>query len=1181
MKTFLSAFLFCTASAFAGTFVHETAIEFFASGDFDGDGNADVLMLDKSSGLYRIGYGTGAGGFNFAESRPTGVSAVTGMAVGKLKGLSAESFAVTSPDQNRTQILSPTTMGVTVPASALTTGLGPQLLAALDLPLGVTPTAEDDLVVLASRDLTDQYQVRQIRSNAGVWSLLRSDNVADFGGRAGNPILPATGAAALFAHMRDAGISNDSFQAYSVTGTGGAIALTIPSLPKATKFICDVFDGTESDLMLWVPGTKLVNVRHIAPSGPGWMFSSNIVFNLGFNITQLVPVNIPGGKRVIVRFENGSVAEHTYTTASGFSLGSPISVTGASGVLSGIVPMSGSDFQLLYAPYEGQPSDTLVSFHNAGSGWTQTGISTLPKLKRYSVFANVMLLDNPVFRVDHAQLLQSYQVPDWTTAVTVGPPVNASAALFGTSTAGLGAALASTLGTPAAVAGGAVVNQMHTQFSLFSFDSKLGAVPDAVVISPDPGTYATAQKIEFTGLAGGTTVYFRMGSTGAFQAWNSASPPWITRAVTVQYYASSTSGPGAVQSASYDFSKPAALQDADGDGVPDFVELSYGMDPAGDADSDDDGFTDRDEIAAGTNPNDAGDFPGDAGSSLDAMIVDVRAQLKDASGTVTSVAADGTQITVSDPFGNELGSRKIGAGLAPPTFARVRTRAVDPKMGFLVVRSDKHFSTTPAGTNEPRGRELIGLIPALEPEVWSFATANGAIGKPTAWSWGGTNWQEGSSNWSNGATDTQGFDADWSARQQLADWDSSPSGTFSAAGWITEFQTAANRGARPYAEVTLTPGSSLGALIVGKIMADLIKERDAASTVDGTSLFFDEPDAFTDLRNASTLVPAAGIVRAIAVLRHVDDQMEGGDVGAQALRKLARDVYAQHNALAPSAPAPLPSPLSTLPMPLDALATFVSTGALPAAYLTSTTLSLVEQTAATAKLASIIGTVPERSTITQTLYVRSEAPTPSLSLVNDAVATPILLLDSRIRSLQLPDTDEAPAGSPLQITAYNDLPQIAGYTSLEVTSLTLSSLPNVVDEDTDGDLLADSWELRHFGTLAFDGYANRDGSLYALAQEYLEGTDPRSGTSSPMLAPVRLELSDFHLTSLGGGSFRISADWPAAYANAINVQVEASPDLIEWLLPIPADYIGSGEFRATLTSAETRYFFRAFAELKR
>jgi hypothetical protein len=1171
MKTFLSCFLISAVAASAGTFVQQTPVEFAASGDFNGDSFPDVLVLDKGTGLYRVAYGTGSGGLTFSDSRPSGVPTPSGVALGKIHGTLVESFAVTAVEQNRVQILSPTAPGVIVPVSVLSAGHGPQVLAALDLPLGPSPTSEDDLVLVASRDPVDASQIRQIRSNAGTWPLLSTLNIADNPARHGNPIPPANAAPALFAFIRDTGAS-DSFHAFQVDGSTATSTLTVPGLAKDTAFICDVFDGTQADLMLWQLGTKNVRVRHIAPSGPGWIFSGDLTFNLGSDIAQLAAVETPGGKRVLVRFEHGGLAEFTYTAASGFSSPTPIPVSGAPGVPSGLVPLSGNAFHLLQSPVPGGPSDSIVSFVNSGSGWTQTGVHTLPPLKKYSAFANVMLLDSPLFRNDFTKLLQSYQVPDWSTGVLAGPPVVVDAAPFASTTTGIGTPASRTLGPPAATPGGTAVNQLHTQFSLFSFDSNLGEVPDAVKISPDPGTYDVAQKIEFTGLSGGTSVRYRLGQTGAFQVWNAASPPWITRPVTVEYYADSAGGPGAVQTARYEFNRPAALQDADGDGVPDFVELSYGMDPAGGPDADEDGFSDFDEIAAGTNPNDAGNKPGSNGSSLDAMIVDARAQLRDTAGTVLAVAADGTRVTVSDAFGNELGARNIGVA-APATYARVRTRAVDPKMGFLVVRTEKHFSTDPAGTNEPRGRELIGLVPALEPEAWSFATTDGVIGTPTAWSWGGTNWQAGSSNWSS-TTDTQGFDASWSTLQTNPNWDSSPSGTWSSADWTAQLQTAANRGARPYAQITLTPGSSLGALIVSKAMENFILERDPAASMDAAELLFGNPDAFDALRRSSTTVPTASIVRTIAVLRHVDDELAGSGLGAQALRKLARDVYAQHNALATT-------DLDLLPMPLDALATFVDTGALPAAYLTATSLTPAEQSAASAKLTAILSSVPERTSVSQTMYVRSGTPTPGLSLVNNATATAHLLLDESIRALSLPGTDEAPAGSALQITAYNDLPQIGGYTALEVSSLVLPNLPNVVDEDTDGDLLADSWELRLFGSLDFDGFGNRDGSLYSLAQEYFDGTDPRTGSSSPALPPVVMAVTDFHVKPLGSGTYGLRADWPADYAHAVELSTISSPDLSSWSLPSTMSYFGSGEFRSSFSTGATSHFFRAFPSLKR
>ncbi len=81
-------------------------------------------------------------------------------------------------------------------------------------------------------------------------------------------------------------------------------------------------------------------------------------------------------------------------------------------------------------------------------------------------------------------------------------------------------------------------------------------------------------------------------------------------------------------------------------------------------------------------------------------------------------------------------------------------------------------------------------------------------------------------------------------------------------------------------------------------------------------------------------------------------------------------------------------------------------------------------------------------------------------------------------------------------------------------------------------------------------------------------------SSAPVLAPVQL-------ASIGGGSFSISVDWPPAYANAIDVMIHYSPDLIEWFLPNPAPHIGSGEFREIFSNSNPRFFYRAFPALSR
>ena len=147
MKRLTLLLLLAATPLFAGTPVQETAREFSAAGDFNGDGFPDELELDKTSGVYRIGYSSATGTLTFAEGRPSGLGTVTGCAVGKLNGTAGDSFAATTPTANRAHILSPQTTGYTEPREVQAAGVGAKLLAAFDLPNGPSPTAEDDLEI--------------------------------------------------------------------------------------------------------------------------------------------------------------------------------------------------------------------------------------------------------------------------------------------------------------------------------------------------------------------------------------------------------------------------------------------------------------------------------------------------------------------------------------------------------------------------------------------------------------------------------------------------------------------------------------------------------------------------------------------------------------------------------------------------------------------------------------------------------------------------------------------------------------------------------------------------------------------------------------------------------------------------------------------------------------------------
>src|SRR5438105_3575692 len=83
------------------TFIYESPREFFGSGDFDGDGRFDLVIVDKESGKYRLGYQSADGTFAWVDCRPTGLKAISGFSIGKVLATNLDGLAFTSADGNQ------------------------------------------------------------------------------------------------------------------------------------------------------------------------------------------------------------------------------------------------------------------------------------------------------------------------------------------------------------------------------------------------------------------------------------------------------------------------------------------------------------------------------------------------------------------------------------------------------------------------------------------------------------------------------------------------------------------------------------------------------------------------------------------------------------------------------------------------------------------------------------------------------------------------------------------------------------------------------------------------------------------------------------------------------------------------------------------------------------------------
>src|SRR5215468_9317866 len=124
-----------TGRAAETPFIYDTPTEFFGNGDFDGDGRGDIVIVDKETGKYRIGYQAASGGFNWVDNRPSGIKGLSGFSIGKLLASNLDALAFTSPDGTELTILDASSLTapskpVMIPFNA---AIGPSTLVAVDI----------------------------------------------------------------------------------------------------------------------------------------------------------------------------------------------------------------------------------------------------------------------------------------------------------------------------------------------------------------------------------------------------------------------------------------------------------------------------------------------------------------------------------------------------------------------------------------------------------------------------------------------------------------------------------------------------------------------------------------------------------------------------------------------------------------------------------------------------------------------------------------------------------------------------------------------------------------------------------------------------------------------------------------------------------------------------------------
>jgi hypothetical protein len=540
-----------TASA---AFVYETPAEFLTAGDFNGDGIADVLVLDKLTGNARVGYADTTGALTWSDALVTGVENATGCAAGRLLQTTRDAVAVTSAALNRVNLvdLSNTNTAGT-PVIVTPTGLGPHTLVTLANPLGGVAPAYNYLLAASSLNDSPAERLDLMSISAGIATAAgQFAETASFerGNALPLSISPATFAAGL---VRE---TNDTLHLWQFTNSPD-VMVSLSNLPPGSDYVFGRFNAEALPRFLfYVPGQSNVTIQALIQTNGALAFGPPVTASFGEAVQHVFYTDLGTDGSMLIQFSDG---------VEGLRLpgGSPVlsaaynSGTGSAGNLfTGLVPLGNGRLAIFDAP-----PGTSTAVHGQvvqfdGATFTRLSAANLPTLSASTTRANLWLFELEPFVNRQAGFVASFNAPDWSDAVSGLPgALSVTKESDAGTNSGLGGTITSNLGAPPTGSAFGLPNQYNSAISVFSYSSPRPPEPVIVTISPPPGSYGSPLQVSFSTLNAADKVLYRAGASDPWRQY--AAPFPLTNDTTVQYYGTNSASPirSLVQFASYSFGR--------------------------------------------------------------------------------------------------------------------------------------------------------------------------------------------------------------------------------------------------------------------------------------------------------------------------------------------------------------------------------------------------------------------------------------------------------------------------------------------------------------------------------------------------------------------------------------------------------------------------------------------------
>ncbi len=332
----------------AWAFVYETERELIGTGDLDGNRRQDVVIFDRATGKYRIGYQQADGLFDWVNYRVSGLKDPTWLTLGRLVTPDKDALAFTAADANLIHVVeaaNPGSPGKPVVVDFET--LGPGGLVAVDIG-GPGNTPLDDLAV--GSVYNDPNKLTLFRNDGGQYAVSAEPEIQATWvhpnrlalKRGGPPLVTAL-------WSRDDG---DVFRVSDFSAGREAVVAEAGGLPKGSAYVVGFFRGAPfADVITYKKGDRTIQFRPLAESDGTLKLGEPKTFDLRDAIRLLVAVPKDQGAQLLAIYgkgESGEVLTLDGVGAPGSVLtiapGSGDLIFGAVGIEESFLVFTGADY---------------------------------------------------------------------------------------------------------------------------------------------------------------------------------------------------------------------------------------------------------------------------------------------------------------------------------------------------------------------------------------------------------------------------------------------------------------------------------------------------------------------------------------------------------------------------------------------------------------------------------------------------------------------------------------------------------------------------------------------------------------------------------------------------------------------------------------------------------------------